>query len=271
MLAYSISRFQASLRLLQIHKVLAVPLLAFWIAYSLLWLFYWLSPLSGSAVGVVVFCWFLPVILFTMACIAQLKVIEQIESDKPIDWKEVLQATLYANKRALPGMLIASVTSSVEWIFWLVLMLLSSKEDDLHDSHHARIRVLFLLPAIVWEGVSFNEAERKSKQLLNERVETFSPNFGLSKVLPLLVLFGLMKAELFPFSVIVVSSMIYMEQIIAAELYLWHLRWSKAVELAPSLGRESPSFEKMDQPSLLNGVPELLGVLTNNSAFKSQQ
>lgn len=107
--------------------------------------------------------------------------------------------------------------------------------------------------------------------MLNERSETFSPNFGLSKVLPLLVLFGLMKAVLFPIAVVVVSAMIYMEQIIAGESYLWHLRWSKAVELAPSLGREAPAFEEMERPSLLNGVPDLLGVLTNNSAFKPQQ
>ena len=272
MLAYSISRFQASLRLIQIHKALAVPLLAFWVAYGLLWLLYWQSPLAGSAFGLVVFCWLVPVVLFTMACLAQLKVIEQIESDKPIDWKELLQATLYSDlKRALPGMIIASVTSSAEWIFWLGLTLLSSQYDDLKDSHTARVRVLFLLPAIVWEGISFSEAEQKSKKMLNERVETFSPNFGLSKVLPLLVLFGLMKAEFFPFSVIVVSAMIYMEQIIAGELYLWYLRWYKAVELAPSLGREAPTLEEMEQPSLLNGVPDLLGVLTNNSAFKPQQ
>lgn len=54
------------------------------------------------------------------------------------------------------------------------------------------------------------------------------------------------------------SYSIYLEQMFTAQLYLWHIKWEKAVKKAREDGKEAPSLRDVPRPSVLDKVSDLL-------------
>lgn len=54
------------------------------------------------------------------------------------------------------------------------------------------------------------------------------------------------------------SYSVYLEQMFAAGLYLWHMKWERAVGNAQRDGTPIPSMRQIPQPSILDDVHELI-------------
>ncbi len=61
------------------------------------------------------------------------------------------------------------------------------------------------------------------------------------------------------------SFSIYIEQMLMAELYLWHLKWEKEVNRALAQGKPVPTLEEVKPPSILDGIPDLADLPKNKS------
>lgn len=69
------------------------------------------------------------------------------------------------------------------------------------------------------------------------------------------------------------SFSVFLEQMFAAELYRWHLRWEKACMAAHQDGRKLPDLDEIPRPSIMDTRPDLAIALVNlakrNSSTKS--
>ncbi|HTX98758.1 MAG TPA: hypothetical protein VMG09_01925 [Bacteroidota bacterium] len=57
------------------------------------------------------------------------------------------------------------------------------------------------------------------------------------------------------------SFAVSLEQVFAAQLYMWHLKWRAACDSADLLTRDLPELESIARPSLLDQNPDLVGLL----------
>jgi len=137
-----------------------------------------------------------------------------------------------------------------------------------------RMIVFLILPAIAWEELSPISATKKGLSILRAHISEFATGFVLSEAVSTLVLlpagiifyitgkFHIVLSDGFWFGVIIYcafawSFALYIEQMFAAELYLWHLKWVKAREIAKKNNKRPPTFSRIKPPSILDDVPEL--------------
>lgn len=138
-----------------------------------------------------------------------------------------------------------------------------------------RMVVFLILPAIAWENLSFWQSVKKGLAVFRSNLSAFVTGFVLTGLattiifLPPALLFYI-SGELevsFPDWVWVItiiyiafgwSYSIYLEQMFAAELYLWNYKWEKEVAKAQQEGRPIPSLNQVSRPSVLDDVHELV-------------
>lgn len=137
-----------------------------------------------------------------------------------------------------------------------------------------RMAVFLILPAIAWQNMGPWAAFTRGMRILRMNLGTFMTGFALSEIAaaiifipPAIILYISSEGKVkFPewvwFSTIAYMALawsysIYLEQMFTALLYLWHLKWEKAIGEAQAARRPIPSLRDVPQPCLLDGVNEL--------------
>jgi hypothetical protein len=138
-----------------------------------------------------------------------------------------------------------------------------------------RMIVFLILPAIARGNPSFTKAIKKGLGVFKVHLSEFVSGFVLTWLaagiisLPAAILFYISDnfEVTFPTWVWVItiiytgfawSFYIYLEQMFAAGLYLWHLKWEKQIEEEKKLGKPLLNLRDIKRPSLVDEVPELL-------------
>ena len=138
-----------------------------------------------------------------------------------------------------------------------------------------RMVVFLILPAIAWENLSFIAAIRKGIYVLKKNLNIFVGGFLLTLTatfiiyLPPGIIFYIsgkfnVKFEDWVWVTTLIycafawSFSMYLEQMFTAELYLWHLKWEKAVRKAKKYGQKIPKLNQIDAPSILDRAKDLL-------------
>lgn len=138
-----------------------------------------------------------------------------------------------------------------------------------------RMIMFLILPAIAWENFGFFKSFRRGLSIFKSRVSEFITGFVLTEAaamiifLPPAIIFylseeGKISLPEFIWVIVIIyiafawSYTIYLEQMFAAELYLWHLKWEKQAERAKIENRPIPTMRDIQKPSVLDEVHELL-------------
>ncbi|MCX6262064.1 MAG: hypothetical protein NTY95_14745 [Bacteroidia bacterium] len=143
-----------------------------------------------------------------------------------------------------------------------------------------RMIIFLILPAVAWEDLSFTDAIKKGLRVLRTHLAEFASGYALTYGAAILVFIppiiiaklgsgqdGHLPLINFPDSVwvgviiyigVAWSFCMYLEQMFTANLYLWHLKWERQVELAKKQGHSLPDFKEIKQPSLLDNIPDLV-------------
>jgi hypothetical protein len=138
-----------------------------------------------------------------------------------------------------------------------------------------RMIVFLILPAIAWEELSAISATKKGLSILRAHVAEFTTGFVLSEAvsifafLPAVIIFyvtdkfDIVLSNEIWYVVIMYcafawSFSLYIEQMFAAELYLWHMKWVEASEIAKKKKKSPPTFSRIKPPSILDDIPELI-------------
>ena len=136
-----------------------------------------------------------------------------------------------------------------------------------------RMIMFLILPAIAWENKKFGDAVSKGMAVFKTNIVHFVSGFVLLEGIDILIffpagiLFGLADGmEIFSSDTVWViaifyiafawSYSIYLEQMFAAELYLWNLKWEKQVAKAKNEGLPVPNLSEIPKPSLLDEIHE---------------
>lgn len=137
-----------------------------------------------------------------------------------------------------------------------------------------RMAVFLILPAIAWQNMGPWGAFRRGMRILRMNIGTFMAGFAMSEIAamivfipPAIVLYISSEGKVkFPdwvwfttiaYMALAWSYSIYLEQMFTAMLYLWHLKWEKAIGEAQAAGRAIPRLTDVKQPCLLDGVNDL--------------
>jgi len=138
-----------------------------------------------------------------------------------------------------------------------------------------RMVVFLILPAIAWEHLWPIDATRRGLHVLKAHLSVFASGFVLTEAASLLIflpafviIYTSAKARVtLPpevwFGVIIYSSFawsftFFIEQMFAAQLYLWHLKWLDACKDASNSKSPLPSLENVKKPTILDDVPEFV-------------
>lgn len=140
-----------------------------------------------------------------------------------------------------------------------------------------RMIVFLILPAIAWEDKSPVKATKKGLGVLKTHLAEFTTGFALTELaaiivfLPPVILFVISDEfeVTFPdfvwyiaiiYCAFAWSFSLFLEQMFAAELYLWHLIWEKECSIAKAENRELPKLREVKRPSVLDDVSDLLNI-----------
>lgn len=303
--------FLHSLRAFRRHPVFVLPMLFIWCLYAptlvyFQFFFRWKGLPLQQVLGVV----FLELAFFSLiilcACSAMLEMIRQMEFGEPVN---VLQAASRVLKRDVVRVIpLALVWAAIWFLLTILEALLSKRRKDEDASDQAlnaqnvaatladyrqfslsaafvkavekgiRMVVFLILPAIVWEQLSFVDSVKKGLTVLKTHVAEFASGYALTYAaaavvfLPPFIILELGTGRhggpplvVFPswvWTAVIVyiglawSFCMYLEQMFMASLYFWQMNWEKAAIQANHLGEYVPSIKKTPLPQLLD-VPEL--------------
>ena len=136
-----------------------------------------------------------------------------------------------------------------------------------------RLFVFLILPGIVWLGCGPVSATKHGYSALMNHLRKFASGFILSEAvailigLPLMVFFQIVDGGGFEVPDIVWLGVIiyaafgwsfatYVEQILAAELFLWHLKWDRENQRREALNLPPIRIDDLPRPDLLDDVNE---------------
>ena len=139
-----------------------------------------------------------------------------------------------------------------------------------------RMVVFLILPAAAWEKLDLNSSFNRGFYVLRKRKNEFIGGFVLSLgtefllYLPPGIMFYL-SAKGAEFSDVAWyicilyigfawSFSIYIEQMFAAELYLWNMKYEKEVAKAIENKQQPPKFEDVKRPHILDEVSDMLNM-----------
>ncbi|MBI1977787.1 MAG: hypothetical protein HYS55_03445 [Candidatus Omnitrophica bacterium] len=299
----------STLKILQRHPLFLIPIIVVWAIYApiiiyLKYFFPWGSYNFGVDLGVVFLTLFILSFIILFSCSVVLELIQQLEGRKELSLIGAFQETVSKNMiKILPITLIWAI---IWFILTIIEALLSRKKkgkEDFNAENVAktlagysefslgraffealekgiRMIVFLILPAVVWEDLSFIMAIKKGFRILKAHLAEFASGYALTYAaavivfLPPAIIFELGTGQHsnpplihFPDSVwtgvtvyigFAWSFCMYLEQMFTASLYLWHLKWERKVELAKKQGQPLPEFKDVERPSLLDNVPDLL-------------
>lgn len=294
-----------SVRVFNHHPKFLTPLLITWSIYApiILYLEYGFNwdVLSIGQVFLFVFgIVFLFAFLLAFSCSMLLELIEQLESGQKMSLKKSFVHTLAHNTfKIIPIVIIWTII----WFILLVLQALFSKAKKKGERSFTaenaaktlagyrsfslscaffeavekgvRMIVFLILPAIVWENLSFGRAIKKGIAVFKAHLSEFVTGFVLTWAaaviifLPPGILFYISDGleVTFPTWVWIItiiytafawSYSIYLEQMFTAELYLWNLKWEKQIEEEKRAGKSLSKLRDVKRPSVLDETPELL-------------
>jgi hypothetical protein len=234
-------------------------------------------------VGAVSFCVFAVAgVALSYGCLVMLERVRQIEMDEPRSLTGALGSALANTVRALPLVLVWSVL----WLAVNGLGILLSSDDDrdagdellgwsLRAVRDAMRMLLFCsLPALAWEvGGSPLGAVRRGMAVARCHKAEFGVGLLLSNLaggivfLPVagVVLGGGDLPEVAWLGAVSLSLLLWtfvmlVQQLYAAELYLWYLLWEDASARSVAAGEAPLAPDAVTRPSLLDGVPALAAV-----------
>jgi hypothetical protein len=240
--------------------------------------------LTAAALGVGAFT--VAGVALSFGCLVVLERVRQIEMDEPRDLTGAVASALANTVRALPLVLVWSV-------LWLAVnavgvLLHSDGDDDGGDVGDAvlnwsvrgaceamRMLLFCSLPALAWEvgGSPLGAVKRGMAVARSHKVE-----FGLGLLLsdlasgiaflPLAVMVLVSGAELpeavalgaMPLALLLWTFVMLVQQLYAAELYVWYLLWEDASARSVAAGQAPLAADAVTCPNLLNGVPALAAV-----------
>jgi hypothetical protein len=143
-----------------------------------------------------------------------------------------------------------------------------------------RMVVFLIIPAFAWENMDIGQSFRRGFEILGQRKAEFIGGFTLSLAVEFLIFLpsGIMfylssKGMEFPdwswficifYVGLAWSYSIYLEQMFAAELYLWQMSYEKEVANWTIKKKEHgefkddyPKFAEVRRPSLIDNIPDL--------------
>jgi hypothetical protein len=242
--------------------------------------------LSVAAVSVCVFA--VAGVAQSFGCLVVLERVRQIEIDEPRSLTRALGCALVNTVRALPLVLIWSV-------LWLAvnavgILLGGGDEDDDRDvgdrvldwslqaaCDAMRMLMFCSLPALAWEvGERPLGAVRRGMAVARRHKAEFAIGLLLSDLagqIAFLPLAGVAVAYMsgvdlpetvwlgaVALSLLLWTFVMLVQQLYAAELYVWHLLWEDASARLAAAGETALAPEAVTRPSLLDGVPALAAV-----------
>ena len=138
-----------------------------------------------------------------------------------------------------------------------------------------RMQAFLILPAIAWLNCGPSNATKLGHSVSRQHLKHFASGFILSEGVAMIIFLpaGLLIVfvdqgnyslpDAIWLGVIIYcavgwSLVIYVEQMFAAELFLWHLKWSRENERRASLNLPAVALGEVARPDLLDDVSELL-------------
>jgi len=231
-------------------------------------------------------------VLLAFACFILLERVRQIEMGEPRSVSAALGSALVNTARALPIVLVWSV-------LWLgvnaLAALLGDDEDDDGGARFAdgeslldlsaraacdalRMLVFLSLPAIAWEvGNGPLRAVKRGIAVARRHRAEFVVGLLLTELaawlaaLPLLAILAVTAgsevdvSELVWFAALALALLgwtlvMLVQQLFAAELYVWHLLWEDASERSVAEGTGPLDPQVVSRPSLIDGIPSLAAI-----------
>lgn len=136
-----------------------------------------------------------------------------------------------------------------------------------------RMIVFLIIPAFAWENMGIGQSFVRGYEILRQRRSEFISGFTLSLAFEFLVFLpaGIMfylstKGMVFPdwswficifYIGLAWSYSIYLEQMFAAELYLWHMAYEREFQAAVTNKTPWPEFGDIRRPSIVDDIPDL--------------
>lgn len=236
-------------------------------------------------------------LLLTVSCLILLEFIDQLETAQTLNTGVAVKKALGKDAfKALPLVIIWTIVWFILLIIEALLSKAERQRENLSAEGAAkvlrgastnlneglfailekgiRMSIFFILPSIAWEGLGFARATSRAFRMVRSHLSVFVSGFVLATIvqtivfLPAGIIFALADNTgiQFPVWVWVVTILyiffawsytIYTEQMLSANLYLWDLKWQKAVKETPT-GLPAPKFEDVSMPSILNDNAILL-------------
>jgi len=132
-----------------------------------------------------------------------------------------------------------------------------------------RMFIYLVLPAVAWEnksafaalGRGWNALKSHPAEFLGATMASGLVSFVVFLPAVLVIMFVKTAPDYVWYLVILYTAAawifsMYVEQMTVALLYLWHMKWEKAVAAAESEGKPKPSISDIPQPSLLDDINE---------------
>jgi len=137
-----------------------------------------------------------------------------------------------------------------------------------------RMAVFLIMPSSAWEDLGLRDSYKRGMQILRQRKTAFIAGFSISFIINFLLFFypsmmflmsknGVEFSEMSWYVCILYigiawSYSIYLEQMFAAELYLWQMKYEKEVAEAKRTGDKIPEFNDIKRPFVLDEIPDLI-------------
>lgn len=136
-----------------------------------------------------------------------------------------------------------------------------------------RMAMYLTLSSIAWEDTGPHEAIKRGFSALRKHTAEFATGFVSSELIATVVFLpvGVFILSVVFFEIVVStpawvilivyiaiawSFSLYIEQMLAAGLYLWHLKWLRVIDQEAESGLPLPTLRDVGGPSILDGIPE---------------
>lgn len=138
-----------------------------------------------------------------------------------------------------------------------------------------RMLTFLSLPAICWQNQGPFKAMQSGFKTARKHLVEFLSGYALSEAVAVIIFLPvaiLLKfttgknaikmpehvwAFVYVYIALAWSFAIYIEQMFTAELYMWHMKWTKAVQKAKESGLAEPELKDVKRPSLIDGVADM--------------